>query len=170
VARAAGTRLAGAAAALGLAAGLALFVIRGLDGAALVLAGLGAAAALAGILAALAGLWPAGAWVGAALIGLDYVLVTWLPGGPVDASSPAVAAALLLTVELAHLSLRVPADARALARRLLALAGLGVGSAGLGWLLLLAASLPLPGGWVTTALGAAAAVAAMALVARVRRA
>ena len=128
------------------------------------------AAAMLLLAFAAAGWWAAGAWIAQALLALAYLLGVLARGGEIDTAAPAVAAALLLAGELAALS-RALADgqvatSRELGRRLVGLAALGVASAGAGWVLLAASAAPLPGGPLTTLVGAVAAVAALSLAAR----
>lgn len=129
--------------------------------------------ALLALVLALAGWWAAGAWVAQALLGSLYVAVVALQSPEVDTSAPAVAAALLISGELAVLAHSLLAglllDPRELARRLLVLAGLGMGAVAVGWLLIAGSVTALPGGMLTTALGAAAAVGAIGVVVLVAR-
>jgi hypothetical protein len=152
---------------------VAAYVANGLDGDILRLAGWFIALALLVLVAAIAGWWAAGAWTAQAILGALYLVVVSLRGPDVDTSAPAVAAALLLSGELAVLSRALLdgllLDPRELARRLLVLATLGVGSVAVGWLLLAVSIASLPGGMVTTALGAAAAVGAIGVVLAVAR-
>lgn len=127
-----------------------------------------AAAALVLLALTLVGWWAAGAWLAQGILALAYLVVIGLRGPDLDTAAPALAAALLLAGELAALARALldgfVLDSRDLGRRLLVLAGLGTGSAAVGWVLLAASAAPLPGGMLTTALGAAAAVGAVGLV------
>jgi hypothetical protein len=156
-----------------LAGGVAAYVANGLDGDILRLAGWFTALALLALVAAIVGWWAAGAWTAQAILGVLYLVVVSLRGPEVDTSAPAVAAGLLLSGELAVLSRALLdgllLDPRELARRLLVLATLGVGSVAVGWLLLAVSIAALPGGMVTTALGAAAAVGSIGVVLAVAR-
>lgn len=152
---------------------MATFTGNGLDGDMLRLAAIVTAAALLLLLLALAGAWAAGAWAAQGLLGLLYLTVVSLRGPDVDTSAPAVAAALLLAGELCVLSRALMdgllLDRRELGRRLLLLGSLGLAAVATGWLLLAAWASALPGGMLTTAVGAAAAVGALAVLLAVAR-
>jgi len=106
-----------------------------------------------------------------ALVALGGIYAVWLGIGThaLDQRMPIVGAGLLLTAELAFDSLepevgRPEANvvlARAIALVLLVLAAVAAGA-----VVLLMAAIPLSGGVVVTALGAVAAVLALALIAR----
>jgi len=152
---------------------VAAYVADGLTGDALRLAGWFIGLALLALVTAIIGWWAAGAWTAQGMLGLLYLTVVSLRGPDIDPSAPAVAAALLVSGELAVLGRSLldglMLDARELSRRLLVLAGLGVGAVAAGWLLLAVSLTSLPGGMLTTALGAAAAVGAIGVVLAVAR-
>jgi len=108
-------------------------------------------------------LWPL------VLLGGSYALWLALGTQALDQRMPIVGAGLLLTAELAFDSLEPEVGqpestvvlARAIALVLLVLTAVGAGA-----LVLLVASIPLSGGVVVTALGAVAAVLALALITR----
>lgn len=129
--------------------------------------------ALAGLLLLGAGLlnvWAPLNAAGVACLAAAYLVLLYVRGSEVDGAAPAVAAGLLLVAELAWFSLEQAAAAaghpRLLARRLALIGGLALGAAGFGYLLLLVAVAPLPGGVAYTAAGAAAALAAIGLLGR----
>jgi hypothetical protein len=103
------------------------------------------------------------------LLGGSYALWLALGTHALDQRMPVVGAGLLLTAELAFDSLEPEVGrpestvvvARAIALVLLVLAAVGAGA-----LVLLMAAVPLSGGVVVTALGAVAAVLALALIMR----
>lgn len=135
--------------------------------------GLVAVLALGGLLflgAGVLNVWAPFTAVGAGCLGTAYLVLLYARGVDVDAAAPAIAAALLLACELAWSSLEQATIAgnhpRLLARRLALIGGLSVGAAGAGYLLLLIAVAPLPGGVAYTAAGAAAALAAIGLLGR----
>jgi len=103
-----------------------------------------------------------------ALLGAIYLLSLLLRGAALDEWAPLYAAGLLLTAELAYLSFELARPARFeaafLARRLawsglLVLVALALAAA-----VMLVAAVPVPGSLGLTALGVAAALAAVALV------
>jgi hypothetical protein len=155
---------------MAVAAALAWYCIYGAAGD---LAALVAVPALGGLLLLGAGLlnvWAPFNALGVACLAIAYLALLYVRGIQVDGAAPAVAAALLLVTELAWFSLEQATTAanhpRLLARRLALIGGLTVGAAGIGYLLLLVAVAPLPGGVVYTAAGAAAALAAIGLLGR----
>ncbi len=152
---------------------MAAFAANGLDGDVLRLAILVDGTALALLALALAGWWTDGAWVAQGLLGLLYLAVISLRGADIDTSAPAIAAALLLAGELAALARSLfdgmLLDPRELARRMLLLGALGLGAVALGWLLLGASAVAVPGGMVTTALGAVAVIGAVGVLLAVAR-
>jgi hypothetical protein len=111
------------------------------------------------------------AWTLALLAG-EYALALTLGGGDdgVDAAAPFYAAGLLLLAELAYWSieLRVPGrtDRALTLRRLAALGGLAVASIAVGTFVVAATAVSLSSGLVWDAIGAAAAVATLAILAR----
>jgi len=131
------------------------------------------ALAFAGLLALAAGLlnvWAPFNALGAGCLGAAYLALVYSRGEQLGAAAPAAAAALLLVTELAWYSLELAGSAAnhplLLARRLALIGAEAVGAAGLGYLLLLSAAAPLPGGVAYTAAGAAAALAAVGLLGR----
>jgi hypothetical protein len=111
------------------------------------------------------------AWTLALLAG-EYALALTLGEREdgVDAAAPFYAAGLLLLAELAYWSieLRVPGrtDRALTLRRLAALGGLGVASIAVGTFVVAATAVSLSTGLVWDAIGAAAAVATLAILAR----
>ena len=152
---------------------MAAFLLSGLDGDVLRLAAFVVGFAVAALLVALAGWWAAGGWVTQAVLAALYLAVVALRSPDVDTSAPAVAAALLVSGELAVLARSLLdgllLDPRELARRLAVLAALGVGAIASGWLLLAISVAALPGGMITTAIGAVAAVGAIGVVLAIAR-
>ena len=114
------------------------------------------------------------AWTLALLAG-EYALGLRLGDGDerVDAAAPFYAAGLLLLAELAYwsLELRVPGreDAGLMVRRLAALGGLALASVALGTFVVAATAVSLSSGLLWDAIGAAAAVATLAFLARLAR-
>jgi hypothetical protein len=135
-------------------------------------AGLGGFAILL-YLVALVAVWPGALTWALGLLAAEYLLALELRGAQLDLTAPAYAAALFLCAELGWLGLEARRGGRPWLGRSFAIGVLTLLGAGLGWLLLLVAAIPLPGGALLTALGvaAAAAVAAcLAWLARVLRA
>lgn len=103
------------------------------------------------------------------MLAAGYVAGLYAAGRTLDAAAAPFGAALLLAVELAHLSLELGSAAavegEVVRSRLVLLGALGVGSAAAGLLLLPLAAQPLPAGLATSAAGLAAAVGAVALLA-----
>ena len=129
--------------------------------------------ALGGLLLLGAGLlnvWAPLHAAGVACLAAAYLILLYVRGIEFDGAAPAVAGALLLVTELAWFSLEQATTAanppHLLARRLALIGGLAVGAVGIGYLLLLVAAAPLPGGLAYTAAGAAAALAAIGLLGR----
>ena len=87
-----------------------------------------------------------------------------------DAAAPVVGGTLLVVAELAYWSIELkgkePEDRSVVVRRLATLAALTAGALALGAGVLAATALPLGGGLVWNVVGVAAAVAALALIAR----
>ncbi len=112
--------------------------------------------------------WTPGGWAAVGLLALLYVAIVVLRGPEIDPAAPAVGAGLLLSGELAALARdlfeRRLADPRQLGRRLLVMAGLGLATVAVGWVLLVAWVGGLPGGVATTAIGAVAAVGTVAVL------
>ena len=119
--------------------------------------------------------WASGvAWT-LALLAAEYALALSLreDDAGVDAAAPFYAAGLLLTAELAYWSieLRVPGrvDAALTLRRLATLAVVALGSVAVGTVAVSATAVPLGSALLWDALGAAAAVATLAILARLAR-
>lgn len=152
---------------------MAVIAGNGLDGDLLRLALMASGTALVLLVAAIAGWWTDGAWVAQGMLGLLYLAVVAVRGPELDTTAPAVAAALLLTGELAVLARTLLdgslLDPRELGRRLLLLGLVGLGAVAAGWLLLAASAVGVPGGMLTTALGAVAVVGAVAVLLAVAR-
>ena len=103
------------------------------------------------------------------LLGVEYAVWLELETHALDQRAPVVGAGLLLTAELAFDSLEPelgPITSTAVLARVIVLAVVVLASVGIGAIVLGAASIPLGGGVVVTALGVAAAVLALALIAR----
>jgi hypothetical protein len=155
---------------MAVAAAVAWYCIYGAAGG---LEALVATLALAGLLALAAGMlnvWAPLNALGAGALATAYLVLLYARGNQVDGTAPAVAAALLLVTELAWFSLEQATIAGnhplLVARRLALIGGLAVGAAGVGYLLLLIAVAPLPGGVAYTAAGAAAALASVGVLGR----
>ena len=119
--------------------------------------------------------WPSGvAWTLALLAG-EYALALTLGDGDeqVDAAAPFYAGGLLLLAELAYWSieLRAPGreDAGLIVRRLAALGALVLTSVALGTFVVAATAVSLSAGLLLDVIGAAAAVATLAFLARLAR-
>ena len=125
---------------------------------------------LAALGAGLLNLWAPFNAFGAGSLGAAYLALVYARGEELGAAAPAVAGALLLVAELAWCSLELAGSSahhpRLLARRLALIGAQAVGAVGLGYLLLLIAAAPLPGGVAYTAAGAAAALAAVGVLSR----
>lgn len=112
--------------------------------------------------------WRSAFPVGVALVGASYGVYVALRNGSVDARAPVVAAALFAVAELGFWSLErapSPSEGSVLARRVAALAGGVVLTAFLGSLLLVLTT-GVTGGVGLEAAGVAAAVLALAAIAR----
>jgi hypothetical protein len=104
-----------------------------------------------------------------AAIGAEYAVWLTLAGEDVNTRAPLVGGGLFLLAELAFDSIDSPAgriEPDVLLRRLVALAALAVGAFAVGVVALGAAAAPVTGGVALTAIGTAAAVLALALIAR----
>jgi hypothetical protein len=127
------------------------------------------AAALALLALGLAGRWRAPVGVGLALFGAQYAVLFTAHGRSLDEAAPVYAAGFLLVAELAYWSLERRAAAWTehglLLRRLAHLLGVCFAAAALAALVLVAAASGGGGGVALEALGAAAAVGAVAVVA-----
>lgn len=107
-----------------------------------------------------------------ALVGGAYAAALLLADGGVDGAAPLVAAGALLVAELAYWATApraVPAATLLLRRQLVTAGALAVVSLCLGTLLLLVGGTSVRGGLPLEALGVAAAIAALAVVARLAR-
>jgi hypothetical protein len=109
-----------------------------------------------------------------ALIGAEYAAALAIAGhARVDGRAAAIAAALVLVAELSawarELEPEIPHERGLIARRALRIALLSVGAGGLAAAVLTLAAAPLDLGLAGDALGAAAAVAALGLVAALGR-
>jgi hypothetical protein len=139
--------------------------------------GLGATGAVGALLLALAVLAGRPGWIAWSLVllGAEYAasLAVAEGGGEMDAWAPLYAAGLLVAAELAFWSLELRGtareDAASLRRRLAALSALALAALGLAALVALVTELPGGGGVLWDAVGVAAAVAALAIVARLAR-
>jgi hypothetical protein len=103
------------------------------------------------------------------LLGADYAVWLELGTHALDQRAPIVAAGLLLTAELAFDSLEPEIGSlasTAVLARAIALAVVILASVGIGAVVLAASSVPLSGGIALTGVGVAAAVCALALIAR----
>jgi hypothetical protein len=134
---------------------------------------LGAAAVLLLLPAILAG-WPSAfAWV-LALLGAEYAASVAIgPGDAIDGAAPLYATGLLVLAELAYWSVDLRMTRReelvVHLRRLATIAVLALVSLVLGSLLVLATAVPTGGGLAWDAVGVAAAVGTLALVALLAR-
>lgn len=160
------TRAGLAAAALLLAGGLAAYPLAAAGGfeSLFRLAGL---LALALLLAGLSGLAPASIAVALALLAAEFLAGLAASGSTLDLASPVYAGGLFLCGELAYASLEAGRPGALGGRRLWPAVGL-VLLAGLaaGYLLLVVALLPLPGGLALTALAGLGAVGLLGLAGR----
>jgi hypothetical protein len=103
------------------------------------------------------------------LLGADYAVWLELGTHALDQRAPIVAAGLLLTAELAFDSLEPEIGSlasTAVLARAIALSVVILASVGIGAVVLAASSVPLSGGIALTGVGVAAAVCALALIAR----
>jgi hypothetical protein len=102
-----------------------------------------------------------------ACLGTGYAIALVVAGRAVDNAAPLVAVGLLLCGELAAWSiderLRIPEERAVVRSRALALSALALGSLAVAALLVALAASPAGGGLAWTALGAASAVAVVAL-------
>lgn len=157
--------------ALAAAAGLAAYPALAADRLALIPAALGAASVVL-LAAAFVTRWPAPVAWSLALLGGEYGAWLALRGDAVDTRAPLYAAGFVVLAELAYEGLArgvAWVEPELVARRVLLLAGLAVGSVALGAVVLAVATIPLRGGVVLTAVGVAAATLALALIARLAR-
>jgi hypothetical protein len=97
-------------------------------------------------------------------LGVEYGASLFAKDQALDVRAPVYAAALGLLAELAFLAIESRARPAFLARRLAAVAGLAVGTLGLGALIVAVGALPRAGGLALGIAGVAAAVATLALV------
>ena len=132
-----------------------------------------AALGIALLLLGLTTIWPGAIGWAALPPAMAYVLSLYLGGRSLDLGAGMLGGALLLMVELGALSLELRGAVRLrgplIARRLGVLAALGLGTVLLSYLLLLLAETPLAGGVPLTAVGLAAAVGVVAMIARLTR-
>ncbi len=118
---------------------------------------------------------PGPLWLGVAALGVAYAVALAAGVDPVDPWAALYAALLLLTAELAHAAAGLPdldpgvADAASRGRYLAALAAAVAAGFGVAELMLAAAESGGTGGAEVTALGTAAAAAALALLATTAR-
>jgi hypothetical protein len=152
-----GTRLAVAGFALALA--LAAYPLAGGGAGVLPLAMLGGVGLLL-YAVALVGVWPGGLSGAIGLLAAEYLASLYLRGIRLDVVAPAYAAAQLVCAELGWLAAEERAGGLGWIARWFAIAGLALAAAALGWVVLIAATLPLAGGLAVTALGVVAALAA----------
>jgi hypothetical protein len=162
-----GARVASTALAAAVAGGLGAWIAAGAGSWAWPLA---APAALAFVLV---GVGAAPAWA-PALLGSQYAAALAIADhARADGRAAAVAAGLVLVAELSawarELQPEIPHERGLIARRALRIALLAVGAAGLAAAVLTLAAAPLDIGLAGDALGAAAAVAALGLVAKLGR-
>jgi hypothetical protein len=163
-----------ALAAVGAAAALAAYPAHDGGPASAAVAGLGAVAVVV-VAASIWRGWSSGvAWT-LALLAAQYALALSLREGDdvVDARVPFYAAGLLVAAELAYWSIelrvRGSEGGALMLRRLAALGGLAIVSLGVGTFVVAAAATSLAPGLLWDAVGAAAAVAALALLAGLAR-
>ena len=132
-----------------------------------------AAIAFLALVAAIVLAWPSLVPVSVALVGGIYAAELAIDDAPLDAATPALAVALLLTAELAYWSLderqRIPGDPGEGLRRASFVALIGVSAAVVAALLLALVDAARAHGLAVDLLGALAAVAALALVVAVSR-
>jgi hypothetical protein len=103
------------------------------------------------------------------LLGAEYALWLELGTHALDQRAPIVGGGLLLTAELAFDSLEPEVgrlEATTVLSRAITLVGVTLAAIGVGAVVLAAASIPLTGGVALTAVGAAAAVLVLAVMAR----
>ncbi len=134
-----------------------------------VLGGIGALFLLAAVMRANATLvaWPV------AFLGVAYGIALLVHGSGVDDAAPLVAIGLFLCAELASWSiderLRIPAERSVVLARALALGGLAFASLAVASLAVALAAAPAGSGLAWTVLGAAGAVAVVAVAVRLAR-
>lgn len=102
--------------------------------------------------------------------GAGYVGYLFIQGGTVDSLAPLYGAGLLLSAELAYWSLERPVHGSLRERRVYLIAGACLAGGGVGGLILAFSEVSVHGGLGLEVLGVAAAVAALALIARLARA
>lgn len=116
--------------------------------------------------------WPGLLASSIAVLGAQYAVSLIVERGSVDPGALLTAGGLILVAELSYWSLEVsvaPIDRSLPARRLVALGGMALGAVSLATLVLIGSELGVGGGLVLEAVGVAAAVVALALVARLAR-
>jgi hypothetical protein len=110
--------------------------------------------------AALAGVWPGGLTVAIGLLAAEYLASLYLRGIRLDVVAPVYAATQFVCAELGWLAAEERGGGLGWLERWFGIAGLALAGAALGWVALIAATLPLAGGLAVTALGVLAALAA----------
>jgi hypothetical protein len=170
--RRAGTRLACGLAATAVAAALALAPLAAVRGP--LRQAMAWPAGIGLLLAAGAALWAASLLAPALVVLVaEYAVVAVGHGDRVDPAAPLVGAGLLLYAELASWAReahpRVRDEWAVLTTRATVVAATTLAALGLGTLLLLAAAVPVGGGLARLAVGVAATIATLALVAVVAR-
>ena len=106
------------------------------------------------------------------VLGAQYGVLLLLRGGALDTRAPLYGAGFLVLAELAYEGLGrgvARAEPELVARRVLGLAALAIGSIALGAALLAVSAVPLPGGVYLTAVGVVAVCLALALIAHLSR-
>jgi hypothetical protein len=149
-------RVALAAFPLGLA--LAVYPLLGAGTAVPPIAILGGLALLL-YLTAVEGVWPGALGGAVGLLAVEYLASEYLRGAQLSLGAPAYGACLFLWAELGWLAVD-GGGAGSWPSRWVAIGGLALVAAALGWGLLVVAALPVPGGLGVTVLGVAAALAA----------
>lgn len=109
--------------------------------------------------AGLTRLWSGGLTAGIGLLACEYLAGLYLRGAGLDVTAPVFGAALFLCAELGWLSVEDQRGGGPWPARWLALGTLTLLGAAAGWLVLVAASLPVAGGPAATAVGTAAVLA-----------
>jgi hypothetical protein len=113
--------------------------------------------------------WPGAIAWALGLFAVEYLAGLALRGGRVDLAAPVYAAALFLCGELGWLGMEARDGRRLWPGRGFAIAALALAGAGLGSVLLLAATVRMAGGLLLTGLGVVAAVAVAACLAWLAR-
>jgi hypothetical protein len=105
-----------------------------------------------------------------ALAGAAYAGFLFIQGGTIDGIAPLYGAAVLFSAELAYWSLERPIHGSLPGRRASLVVAACLAGGGIGGLVLAASELSVSGGLGLEILGVAAAVASLALIARLARA